>query len=136
MGGHGDCVPLREHLEALRAADDRRYAEVAAERQKAADVRERADEKALSLAREAQQYRDEQANRLREQIQSERGLYATQADLRALSDRFDVAHKPVVEFMAAQAGRADRETTTRLNVNTVVQVLALLAVAAALIWHR
>lgn len=54
-------VSTRKHLEALRAAD-----------QRALEIKQRADEQALGLAREAQTYRDEQANRLREQIAQER----------------------------------------------------------------
>lgn len=60
-------VTLREHTEALREAD-----------QRALQIKEKADEKALDLAREAQRYRDEQMNKLREQISEERGKYLTQ----------------------------------------------------------
>jgi len=55
------AVSTRRHLEALREADQRALA-----------IKERADEKALELARDGQTYRDEQANRLREQIAQER----------------------------------------------------------------
>jgi hypothetical protein len=61
-------VSTRKHLEALRTADQRALA-----------IKEQADEKALDLAREAQHYRDEQANKLREQIGEERGKYITAA---------------------------------------------------------
>jgi vacuolar-type H+-ATPase subunit E/Vma4 len=63
-------VSTRKHLEALREADQRALA-----------IKERADEKALELSREAQRYRDEQANKLREQINQERNLYATKDDV-------------------------------------------------------
>ncbi len=162
----GLCVPLREHYEALRAGDrhladerDRRYAEVKAAEEKAIRVKEKADETALTLARDAASYREERDNRLREQIESERGLYATRTDLTAvadkhtsdvstmmerfssdiatLSDRFDAAHKPVVEFMAAQLARTGTITETRseyrLNINTVLQALAVI-VAGALVY--
>jgi hypothetical protein len=78
-----ETVTLREHLEALRQADDRRYAEVNVEKEKALKIKETADLAALQLAREIQTYKDEKANELREQINSERGLYATKDDLAA-----------------------------------------------------
>lgn len=127
-------VPLREHLEALRAADDRRYAEVALEREKALRIKEKADDTALRLAREAQLYRDEQANNLRAQIEGERGNYATKADVLALSDKFDAAQKPVIEFMASQIARSgtitENRNETRLNANIVIAVIGLLISAA------
>lgn len=132
-----ETVTLREHLEALRRQDrrlakerDRRYAEVNIEREKALKIKEAADERALELQAATQAYKDEKANELRSQIESERGGYATKDDLSALSDRFDAAHKPVVEFMAAQIAStgtaASNRTDTRLNINTIAQVLALL----------
>jgi hypothetical protein len=97
----GETVPLREHLAALRDADlrfseerDRRYAEVNIEREKALKIKETADLAALGLAREIQNYKDEKANELREQISSERGLYATNKDI-----------EPIKSYVAAQTGR-------------------------------
>ncbi len=89
-----ETVSLREHIEALRAADDRRYAEVNIEREKALKIKETADLAALQLAREIQSYKDEKANQLREQINSERGLYATNKDL-----------DPVKAYISGQTGR-------------------------------
>ncbi len=79
-----DVVPLKEYFEALRTAD-----------QTALDIKEREREKALELSRQAQLYRDEQANKLREQINSERGLYATKEEL-----------KPIITYIAGQQGRS------------------------------
>lgn len=79
---------LRVHVEALRRSDerlenerDRRYSEVNIEREKALKIKEEADKVALDLARQIQTYKDEQANELREQINGERGLYASKEDL-------------------------------------------------------
>ena len=59
------------------------------------------------------------------------------SDIATLSDRFDAAHKPVVEFMAAQLARTGTITETRseyrLNINTVLQALAVI-VAGALVY--
>ena len=96
-----ETVPLQEHLAALRAADekfqnerDRRYTEVNIEREKALKIKETADLAALQLAREIQSYKDEKANELREQINSERGLYVTNRDI-----------EPIKAFVSSQTGR-------------------------------
>jgi vacuolar-type H+-ATPase subunit H len=83
---------LREYFEALRRADhrfdrerDRRYTEVGLARAEALKIKEAGDAKALELAREIQTYKDEKANELREQINQERGLYATKAEIAPLT---------------------------------------------------
>lgn len=100
------------HNEALRAAEekfqrerDRRYAEVALEREKALKIKETADLAALQLAREIQTYKDEKANELREQINSERGLYATKADVAGVEDKVLAVIKPLSEYVSSQQGR-------------------------------
>lgn len=72
---------LREADERLYAERDRRYAEVDVEREKALRIKETADLAALQLAREIQTYKDEKANELREQINSERNLYPTKSQM-------------------------------------------------------
>ena len=93
-------VALREHLEALRKADhrfdrerDRRYTEVGLARAEALKIKEAGDAKALDLAREIQAYKDERDNRLREQINQERGLYVSRTEF-----------KPIADFMSSQQG--------------------------------
>jgi hypothetical protein len=139
------CVTLREYLEILRAADqrladerDRRYSAVAREREKAQLMKYRADERALDLARAIQDYRDEQANRLREQIFSEQGLYITKSDHEALIARVDVLIKPLAEFVAAQQGRLLGEEGSRSTANDlagrVVAGLSLLVSIASVMY--
>jgi hypothetical protein len=96
-----NTVPLLVHLAALREADlrfneerDRRLTEVNIEREKALKIKETADLAALGLAREIQNYKDEKANQLREQISSERGLYATNKDI-----------EPLKTYISGQTGR-------------------------------
>lgn len=108
-----DSVPLREHLEALRKADalfqaerDRRYAEVSIEREKALKIKEIADLAALELARQIQTYKDEKANELREQINSERGLYATKDDLGNAVREMRALMAPLADFVSSQQGRS------------------------------
>jgi len=64
---------------------DRRYAAEAQGRAEALRIKNEGDQEALRLAREIQTYKDEKANELRSQIESERGSYATKNDLGALT---------------------------------------------------
>jgi hypothetical protein len=148
---HPPIIALREHLEILRAADlrladerDRRYTAVDLEREKAQDIKNLADQRALDLASDIQHYRDEQANRLREQINSERGLYITKTDHEALIARIDALIKPLAEFVAAQQGRLlgeqGRRNTASDLAGRVTAALSLLvsivAVAVVIILRR
>ena len=89
---------------------DRRYAEVQSEREKALKIKEEADRMALGLAREIQIYKDEKANELRSQIESERGSYLTREEYiiqhTALIDKLETAVRPLNEFMSQQRGRS------------------------------
>jgi len=94
-------VSLKEHFETILALNDRilterdrRYTEVNIEREKALQIKEKADLAALKLAREIQSYKDEKANELREQISSERGIYATNKDI-----------EPLKAYVSSQTGR-------------------------------
>ena len=114
-------------LEAVNRECDRRYMEVAAEREKAIKIKEAGDEKALNLARDIQVYKDEKANELRSQIEKERGSYATHTELLALSDKLDVTLKPIVMYVAAQNSVTPRAITTHMLVSwagTIVLILA------------
>ncbi len=102
------------HNEALRTAEeklqnerDRRYAEVKAAEEKALRVKEEADRTALGLQRENQQYRDEKANELRSQIERERGLYVTRAELGGATDKIEATISPVLTYVAGQQGRRE-----------------------------
>lgn len=106
------------HNEALRLADDkrrsaderydnerdRRYAEVKAAEEKALKIKEESDRTALGLQRENQQYKDEKANQLREQINNERGLYATKNDVIAAVDKLGIVIAPLLTYVSTQQG--------------------------------
>ena len=107
-----DCISYLDHILALRNADiafaserDRRYAEVNIEREKAVKIKEVADGKAMQLAKENQNYKDEKANQLREQIESERGIYATKEELESLSNKFNALVRPIEVWVEKQQGR-------------------------------
>jgi len=89
----------------FEAERDRRMSEVSQEREKALKIKEEADKAALGLAREIQTYKDEKANELREQIGSERGLYATKSDLTAAIEKVGAELKPITDYIAADRGR-------------------------------
>jgi hypothetical protein len=130
-------VSEREYWEAIRKGDqalaterDRRYAEVASEKEKALRIKEDGDREALKLARTIQDYKDTKANELREQISSERGIYATKDDLQNLSREFQAALKPLSEFMAG--GYAVKDSS-RYSMTTVLQLIGVLvAIGVAL----
>lgn len=125
---------LAAHHEAIRSMQekldlerDRRYAEVATEREKALKIKETADLAALGLAREIQTYKDEKANELREQIGSERGNYATKDDLRAAIEKVEETMKPIATYVTTAQGQRAGATDSRLMLTW------LLGIALALI---
>jgi len=131
---------LRQHYDALRAADerfnaerDRRYTEVNIERENALRIKETADLAALELAREIQTYKDEKANELREQINSERGHYATKEDVAALGEKTAATIKPLADFVAAQQGRSQGITAgTGYLLAAIVAATAILGFIVSL----
>lgn len=114
---------------------DRRYTEVGQEREKALKIKETADLAALELAREIQVYKDSKANALREQITSERGLYATKVEMQALSEKFDAMLRPIADYVAAQTGRSQGISSTS-SVIVVVITLMLSALGIAYSIHH
>jgi hypothetical protein len=130
-----DPVPLKDYLAALREADlrfnaerDRRLTEVAVEREKALKIKETADLAALQLARADQTYKDEQANKLREQINSERNIYVTQDQLVAAVREVTAAIGPLTDYVSKQQGGHDRTGEARLNIGAVLGGLSVLLV--------
>ncbi len=132
---------LQVYTEALRQADerfnaerDRRYAEVNTEREKAIKIKESANQEALLLAREIQQYKDEKANQLREQINSERGLYASKDDLNSAIREINAIMAPVLAYVSSNqaTGQAYKQgfswiTTLAVAVSAIIgAVLAIL----------
>ncbi len=129
----GESVPLKEYLAALREADlrfnaerDRRLTEVAVEREKALKIKETADLAALQLARADQTYKDEQANKLREQINSERNIYVTQDQLVAAVREVTTAIQPLSDYVSKQQGGKDQSGDSRANLVALVGGLAVL----------
>lgn len=107
---HNEALRIADGV--LRAADDkyyqerdRRYSEVATEREKALKIKETADLAALGLAREIQTYKDEKANQLREQINSERGLYSSKADLVAAVEKIEAQMQPILSYVTMVQGK-------------------------------
>jgi len=128
-----ELVELKDRaLRELLEERDRRYSEVKSAEEKALKVKEQADEKALMLAREIQTYKDEKANELREQINSERGLYASKADLIAVSKEFTATIAPLVQFMSTMQG----EKGGRLSMRELITWLIMLAGFGLMLWSK
>lgn len=108
---------------------DRRYSELVTEREKALKIKETADERALTLASEIQSYKDEKANELRAQINSERGVYITRAE-------FEAASKPLVEFVLSSRAIADRRTIDYGQILAVIAIMVSIATAVILLTRK
>lgn len=115
----GTDVSLKEHLLALRAADlrfeaerDRRLVEIQRERDKA---------EVLRAANQA--YRDEKANELREQINSERGMYVTGVQLDEIVKTINATLKPVTDYVSSQQGSRQGQLDTRQIIAWVVALI-------------
>ncbi len=111
---------LRESQEKFLEERDRRYSEVKAAEEKALKVKEQADRDALDLARQIQTYKDEKANELREQIASERGLYATKGDLNGAVEKLEAIIKPLLDFRAASEGKRTGNLDTRALIFAII----------------
>lgn len=85
---------------------ERRDEAVSNERERALRIKEDGDRRALDLASSIQTYKDEQANKHREQINNERGAYATHSELAACIDRLNATIAPLTEFVSGQRGRS------------------------------
>ena len=132
-------VSLREYQYVINlwrdrfdAERDRRYTEVNIEKEKALKIKEEADKRALDLQAETQAYKDEKANELREQINSERGRYLTREEYlaahSALTDKIDAQFSPLNEFVNKQQGRSSGISSTA----AVLYALAVIVINIAL----
>lgn len=112
---------------------DRRYSEVGLEREKALKIKDEADRRALELAREIQALKDEQANRLREQISSERGLYATHLELKSLEEKLEAKLGPLISLAAGIAGR---DRGVGLSWQVLVAAILVAGAITAMVFHH
>jgi HD superfamily phosphodiesterase len=85
---------------------NRRFEREAELRAEALKIKQEADDQALSLAREGQTYRDEQANKLREQIGQER-TEAREREARFLTkEEYDRRHEDLMKEVGRVATAA------------------------------
>ena len=99
------------HNEAMRLTNDRfiaevdrRYTEGNELRAMALKIKETADRDALELDRASQTYKAEKNDSMREQTISDKGQYATHADVALVVERMEKSLKPIVEYIANQQG--------------------------------
>lgn len=90
---------LKQHFDALREADQRALEIKEQGDKEARRIKDESDKTALGLSAETQKYKDEKANELREQINRERNLYAT-------NDKLEATVKPLVDYVSSQQGRS------------------------------
>ena len=111
----------------IRFADerDRRYREVATERQRAMTIKETADLAALTLASDIQKYKDEKANQLREQIERERGTYATREMMQELDSRLEALIYPLTKYVTERSGAESVKTSQWRNAAVLIAFLGL-----------
>jgi hypothetical protein len=136
-----ECDDRVHELEVRLAEErDRRYAEVNIEKEKALKIKETADLAALQLAREIQTYKDEKANELREQINSERGHYSSKDDMRALEDKLTAMIAPLIAYVNSQQGHRQQVDDSRGASNTTatfasiaISILFFLVAVASLV---
>lgn len=108
---------------------DRRYSEVQSAKAEALQIKAEADRRALELAREMQDYRDQMHNGLLGQLKENASKYATHSELCAAIEKIEVTLQPITTFVASQQGK-----TQGLNVGWgyLVGLVGLLAAIAGL----
>jgi hypothetical protein len=137
------------HNEAMREADqrfdderDRRYTETNIEREKALKIKETADRDAMALAREAQTYKEQQNDALRDKNLSESGIYATNTSVSKVADdiRTEIARaigdlaaelKPLILGQTLQRGE---QRGSQLTKGSFYSALGGLSALAALLY--
>jgi hypothetical protein len=127
-----DTRQLAVYFEALRKADerfqaerDRRYTEVRLEQEKALKIKEEADERALSLARENQKLRDDAHNELLNQWREDRSTFVTKDDQAAGLEKIETLIKPALEWVSGRRGRDAGSLSARELLFAVLGVLLL-----------
>ena len=118
---------MREEAKRFDSERDKRYSEVNVEKEKALKIKETADLAALSLARESQVYKDQQADIMREKNIAASGVYATNADLQMMVEKIEKSLKPVFEFVSAQQG------ASKGNEITFGKTMALIAAVGTIV---
>lgn len=124
---NADALTLARTLEEkFNEERDRRYTEVAQEKDKALKIKEQGDRDALVLAREIQTYKDEKANELRSQIERERGNYATKDDIGSLGKELRAELAPLKEYRSSQTGRGIGQSALWGYILGLIGILVLL----------
>lgn len=135
------CEAIRIADEKFRTERDRRYTEVNIEKDKALQIKQKADEEALKLARESQAYKDQQTDQMREKTLTSSGIYATHADvalvaekmgksINQVAERMEAALEPLAKYVATQQGSAQGTTLTKGNMYAMITAVTAIIVAA------
>jgi hypothetical protein len=111
---------------------DRRYTEIGIEKEKALSIKEKADLAALQLARDIQTYKDEKANELREQINSERGLYVTKEELHSAIREIDISIKHLDNLSSINQGQ---NQGIKLTTGSLISIIGILGIIFTIIYE-
>lgn len=95
---------IQEKDKEFRNEQDRRYTEGNELRAIALKIKETADNDARILAREAQVYKDQQADIMREKSLASSGIYATNESVILAIEKIEKVIKPLAEYVASQQG--------------------------------
>jgi len=119
------------HNEAMRLVEgqfqderDRRYTEVNIEKEKALKIKETADRDAMSLARDAQTYKEKQNDALRDRSLEFGGTYATNASVSAAIEKLQASLQPLVDYVSSQKGSDKGSQSTIGNIYSAILVAA------------
>jgi hypothetical protein len=114
---------------------DRRYSEVAVEKEKALKIKEVADRDAKDLERSAQIYREQQNDAMRDKNLAQSGIYATNASVSQGFAEFRTELKPILDYISSTTGnvRGSAAATARLW-QTVGGISILFAFAKSVGW--
>ena|ERR1019366_8847484 len=135
------------HSRAMAHADhrfaterDRRYTEVRIESEKALQIKEVADARALILAAALQAEKDERKNDVLQRWDNDRNTFVTRTEfvtaLDTLGEKFSTAVKPFNDFIAGQ-----RQATSAVSsfqnkqIAYVTLILLVVAIVAGLVGH-
>lgn len=109
-----------KHQREIQEANDRRYSEVADQRDTALTIGKTADDKALNLAQELRTLLDSKAEQARDKNLGERGTFATQADLADVLREIKGIISPITATLATLVAAESQHTGSAAGVQMTI----------------
>lgn len=101
------------------------------ERERALNIKETADARALVLASENQRLRDEAHNEILKKWQDERSVYATKTEVEAMGEKIATQIDALKQFHAVDEGRQGKALDTRTAMFGVAVIFATVVAAVS-----